>query len=199
MTDENTDPKVTDKTNTEGKGEPTETPLETPAETPAEAPEKKFSQADLDKHITDRLAREKSKREVAEQKIRDDAERKNLAENEKFKELADKNGEIASKLQVQLDEQRLDVTKAKKESMLTKAGYSDEQVTRFTKYLEGETDEELAEALKELKADVPPKKPYTDPSAGNGRKEEPKPKGADEAGKSLYQRLKEKGKVKGKE
>jgi len=191
MTDENTDPKVVDT--------PEETPEDKGGETPAEAPEKKFSQADLDKHITDRLAREKSKREVAEQKIRDDAERKNLVENEKYKELAEKGEEIASKLQAQLDEQRLDVTKAKKESMLTKAGYSDEQVTRFTKYLEGETDEELAEALKELKADVPPKKPYTDPSAGNGRKEEAKPKGADEAGKSLYQRLKEKGKVKGKE
>jgi len=81
--------------------------------------------------------------------------------------------------------------------MLAKAGYNDEQIERYRKYLEGESDEDLSSALEQLKEDIPPKKNYVDPNAGNGGKDKPQPKDPKEEGKSVYQRLKASGKIKG--
>lgn len=127
-----------------------------------------FTQAELDKIIADRLAREQKKRDQAIQKERDEAERKKLEEQEEYKGLAQKYRE-------ELDAIKAEALTTKKDALLAKAGYTDEQAERYRKYLDGETDEELAQALDQLKSDIPPKKSYVDPSAGNGGKDKPKP------------------------
>lgn len=133
------------------------------------------------------------KRQLAElQKERDEAERKKLEENEQYKELAEQ-------LKAELETIKSNALKAKKEALLAKAGYTDEQVTLLVNSLAGETDEELTESIEKLKTVIPPNhKPYADPSVGNGQKQEPKKTDLRDKGKSLYQRLKEKGKIKTK-
>lgn len=175
----NTDP-------TDGGNEPGENPTDGAPDNGAEP--KTFTQEQLDAIIADRLARERKKQEDAAQKLRDEAEQKRLKDNEEYKELADK-------LQAQLDALNEDAQKAKKEALLVKAGYTDEQVDKYLKYVEGATDEELLASLDALKADIPPKVKYADPSAGNGAKQEPKKTDLHDKGVSMYQRLKAKGKI----
>lgn len=157
-----------------------------------------MTQEEFDKVIEDRLARAKKKKDDEIQKERDEAERTRLEENEQYKELADKRQEEVDQLKKEQEEQKADVLNAKKESLLVKAGYSDDQVKRYTKYLDGESNDELATSLEALKSDIPPTPSYADPSAGNGEKQKPGKTGLREEGKTAYQRLKEKGKIKGK-
>jgi hypothetical protein len=51
--------------------------------------EKLFSQAELDAHIKDRLARQKSQFESQQQKTKDEAEQRKLEEEKRFQELAE--------------------------------------------------------------------------------------------------------------
>lgn len=152
---------------------------------------KTFTQDDIDRIVKERLEREKKKREAALESEREEAERKRLEEEQKYKELYEK-------LQGDLEAQRKEALQTKKESLLAKAGYSDEQASTLTKLLEGESDDELNASLESVKALFPPKqeKTYGDPSAGNGSKQPPKKKNLEEKGKSAYQRLVEKGKIK---
>ena len=68
-------------------------------------PEKQFSQADVDTIIADRLRREKEKSEKASQKTKEAAEAQKLAEQEKFKELAEKHGLKITGLEANLETQ----------------------------------------------------------------------------------------------
>jgi hypothetical protein len=66
-------------------------------------PEKQFSQADVDNIIADRLRREKEKSEKASQKAKETAEAEALAEQDKFKELAEKHGLKITGLEADLE------------------------------------------------------------------------------------------------
>lgn len=160
---------------------------------PEPTPEAKFTQADLDRIVKERLDREKRKRDEALEAERKEAERKRLEEEEKYKELYEKQQE-------ELTAQRAQALETRKESMLAKAGYSEEQASTLKKLLEGEKDEDLNASLESVKALFPPKqeKEYGDPSAGNGSKQPPKKKNLEDKGKSAYQRLKDIGKIKGR-
>ena len=149
---------------------------------------KTFTQDQLDAIIADRLVRERKKQEDAAQKLRDEAEQTRLKENGEYKDLADK-------LQAQLEAIKEDALNAKKEALLVKSGYTDEQVEKYLKYVHGATDEELLASLDALKADIPPKQKFADPSAGNGTKQEPKKTDLHDKGTTMYQRLKAKGKI----
>lgn len=159
-------------------------------------PVRTFTQEELDAIIADRLARERKKQEEKEKQLRDEAERKRLEENEEYKELAKKLQEQLEEKERAIAEQKEAVLKAKKETALSKAGYSAEQIKLLTKLVEGESDEEIEASIDTLKSTVPPAtRPYADPGVGNGSKGEPKKKDLRDKGKSMYQRLKEKGKV----
>lgn len=149
---------------------------------------KTFTQEELDQIITERLAREKKKREDAVKEAEAEAERKRLEEEGEYKKLYES-------LQAQFEAEK---QKTKKESLLTKAGYKAEQVELFVNLLEGETDEELEASLERLKAATPPERKYVDPSAGNSRKQPPAKKDSEEVGKSAYERLKSLGKIRRK-
>lgn len=130
------------------------------------------------------------KRKLAEiEKERDEAERKKLEEQNEYKALYEK-------AQAELEKIKMSALDAKKDALLAQAGYTSEQIERYRKYLTGETDEELKESLKVLMTDIPPKKvAYVDPSVGNTEKQQPKPKDSTDIGRSLFKRLKEKGKI----
>lgn len=92
-------------------GEPT--PPQTPA-TPPESPanrgqaadkeERRFTQADLDRLIDERLKREREKSAKAAEKAKADAEAKALEEGNQFKELADKRAAKIAELEAQASE-----------------------------------------------------------------------------------------------
>lgn len=150
--------------------------------------EPKFTQAQLDAILSDRLKRERDKREADEKKAREEAERKRLEENNEFKSLADKYRE-------ELEALKEDARKAKKTALLVKAGYNDEQVERYSKFVDGDTDEAMAAAVEQLKQDVPPTPKYVDPSAGNSTKQTPAPKDKEDKGRELFKRLKGEGRI----
>ena len=166
---------------------PTDTNEPTAAE-PENKPETTFTQAEVDEIIAKRLAREKEKAKAAAEAARQEAEQKQLEEQEQYKELYEQK-------QRELEQLKADALTAKKDTMLAKAGYTDEQIEKYRKYLDGDTDETLSASLEELKADIPPKQVYVDPSASNGKRDKPETTDLKEAGKSLYQRLKESGSI----
>jgi|GEM_PF-2928586 len=63
------------------------------------ADEKKFSQAELDAIVQDRLAREKKKQDDAADKARKEAEETALLENQKFQELAEERAKTIAELE----------------------------------------------------------------------------------------------------
>src|SRR5690606_28234989 len=79
-----------------------------------------------------------------------------------------------------------------KGALLTQAGYSAEQTKLLSKLVEGETDEEITESIKLLKATIPVQDEYGDPSAFNGEKAKPATVGADELGVKVFERIKNK-------
>lgn len=171
-----------------------ESTAEEPENTPKEEKKKvEFSpeqQAEVDRIIRDRLAREKKKREEAEEKARLEAERKQLAEQEQYKELAEK-------LQKELDGYKNQALETKKDLLLANAGYSEKQVEKYRKYIVGETDEELEQAVKALVEDIPPKPKYVDPSPGNSLNAKPEPKDQTEEGRGRIRDLISRGKIRG--
>lgn len=64
--------------------------------------EKRFTQADLDRLIDERLSRERTKAERDRKKAEDEAAEKALAENERFRELAEKRQERVVELEGQV-------------------------------------------------------------------------------------------------
>jgi hypothetical protein len=181
-----------------GANDPVDPPADPPAEPkntggdPEPKPEPKFTQDDIDRIVKERLEREKRKRDEALDKQKEEAERKRLEEEQKYKELYEK-------LQGDLETQRKEAVKTKKESLLAQAGYSEEQASTLVKLVEGENDDELKASLESVKALFPPtkEKNYGDPNPGNGGKATPKKRDLEDKGKSVYQRLKAKGKVRG--
>lgn len=129
------------------------------------------------------------KRKLAEiQKERDEAERKKLEEQNEYKALYEKALE-------DLNVFKQMALESKKDALLAQAGYTSEQIERYRKYLVGDTDEEIAASLDVLKKDIPPKTIGVDPNVGNSEKQTPKPKDEADVGRSIFQRLKEKGRI----
>lgn len=109
-------------------------------------------------------------------------ERKQLEEQEKYKELyeqeKERNLEIAA-----------EVLDAKKDALLTQAGYSGEQIGLLRKLVEGDSDEEIKGSIELLKNTFPTENEATDPSAMNGRRDKYKSNDGEGFGKSLYERV----------
>lgn len=180
----------------DGKLNPDGTPLndgKEPVETPnGENGEAKFTQAQINTMIQDRLKRE---REAAEKKLAEEkaeAERKRLEENQEFKSLADQ-------YKAELEQLKEDALKAEKlstkTSLLMKAGYNEEQIERYGKFVDGEDDAAMEAAVEQLKKDVPPTPKYVDPNGGNSQRQSPAPKDKEDKGRTLFQRMKAEGRT----
>src|SRR5690606_19235188 len=102
------------------------------------------------------------------QKAQEEAEKKRLEEQNEYKKLYEK----AVK---ELEEFKRQTLNAKKDALLAKAGYDDEQIRVLRNTLTGETDEELTQSIEQLKAVFPPKPKYVDPSPMNGERDRPEP------------------------
>ena len=155
-------------------------------------PEKTFTQADIDRILTERLARERKKFDDEKAAAQAEAERKEREKNEEYKALYES-------AQAELDRARADAKAAEltavKTRLLVEAGYTAEQLARVSKYVVGEDEDAIKASVAEVIADMPPKASGVDPNPGNGRRQEPKPGDLTDVGTSLYQRLKAEGKL----
>lgn len=151
-----------------------------------------LTQEQLDAIIEGRLERERKKQAEKLAAEKQEAERKRLAENEEFKTLAE---QYKAELEKIKEDARKSEINSKRTTLLMKAGYNEEQIARYGKFVEGETDEEMEASVELLKKDVPPTPKYVDPNAGNGSRQTPAPKDKEEKGRSLFQRLKADGRV----
>ena len=164
---------------------------ETAAQEPKE-PEKTFTQADIDRILTERLARERKKFDDEKAAAQAEAERKEREKNEEYKALYES-------AQAELDRARADAKAAEltavKTRLLVEAGYTAEQLARVSKYVVGEDEDAIKASVAEVIADMPPKASGVDPNPGNGRRQEPKPGDLTDEGRALYERLKQSGKL----
>lgn len=80
-----------------------------------------------------------------------------------------------------------------KRELMRKWCYTDAQIERFLKFIEGETAEEIEKSIAKLAEDFPPAgDSFADPSPFNGVKQKPKPADLGEVGKTLFERIKNK-------
>src|SRR5690625_3872517 len=123
------------------------------------------------------------KEKLAEiERQQEEAKRKALEETEQYKELY----EQALK---QAEQAKQEALSTKRSALLVKAGDDDEQTKLLTKLVEGETEEEISESIKLLKATIPAKDNYGESSAFNGAKEKPKTIDAEEVGRNAVSRV----------
>ncbi|MED3649959.1 hypothetical protein [Heyndrickxia sporothermodurans] len=169
--------------------EPTDPPVEP---NNGGEPEKRFTQADIDRIVKERIDRERKKAEEAIAKEREEAERKKLEEQNEFKSLYEK--ERAEKEAI-IKESEATKLESLKTNLLVNAGYTGEQLERVRKYIIGANEDEIKTSLDELVKDIPPKVGGVDPSVNNPQRQQPQPKDLADEGRSIYERLKAAGKI----
>lgn len=111
-----------------------------------------------------------------------ESERKALEEQNDFKTLYEQ-------AQVQIEANKADALKAKKDAQLIQAGYSAEQVEVLRGTIGGETDEEITKSIEAITNAIPPKKDYIHQTSLGGGDSKPTPKGNNGLGLSLYERV----------
>lgn len=147
--------------------EPTPTPEPEPAPTPAEP---QYTQADIDRIVGERLAREKAKTDKVIAEAQAEAERKKLEEASEFKALYE--AEKLAREQVE-EASRKSALEAKKQALLIGAGYTAEKLTYAMKHITVDDADELEAKIEELILFAPPTPAYVDPAAGGGRRQNP--------------------------
>ena len=126
------------------------------------------------------------KEKLAEiERAQEEAKRKELEEKEEYKTLYEQALQDAK----QAKQEALSI---KKNALLLQAGYGEEQAKILVKLVEGENDESITESVNQLKATIPVKDDYADPSPLNGAKDKPEKVGADEEGAKVFERIKNK-------
>lgn len=128
------------------------------------------------------------KRKLAEiESAQAEAERKKLEEQNEFKSLYEQaQAEIE---RVKAEAQAVAIN-AKKDSLLTKAGYSEEQIAVLRNTVAGNTDEELAQAVASLSAVIAPKQTYIHQTPLGGGNTKPPQNDPVSFGRDLFDRVK---------
>ncbi len=84
---------------------------------------------------------------------------------------------------------KADALNAKKDALLSKAGYTEEQVEVLRSIIFGESDEEIAKAIEDLTGVISPKNNYIDPTPLGGGSGKPKPTDQEELGRNAVTRV----------
>lgn len=143
------------------------------------------------------------KQEQEEQRLNDSNENNPEETSEQAEETEEQNEEILSeiaeyKAKIAEIDAKIEEYAAKKvidikRKAMRKYHYTDEQIERYLKFVDGETAEEIERSIAELAKDIPPKGDnFADPSPMNGVKQKPKPADPGEVGKTLFERIKHK-------
>lgn len=126
------------------------------------ADDRRFSQADLDRIVKERLEREAEKTRKAGEKAQSDAEQKRLAEEGKWKEAFEKQ---QAELETERKARRDSDIKLLQQSVATKTGLPAALADR----LKGETEDEMVADAKSIMAALPkPTAPNINAVGGDG-------------------------------
>ncbi|HDR6289508.1 TPA: hypothetical protein QCU33_005658 [Bacillus cereus] len=165
-----------------------EPPVPNDPPAPNDPPKPTHTDEDVQRMIAEALAKAQAEADAKAEKERQEAERKNLEEQEKYKELY-------QNLEKQVADEKVKTLVAKKETLLVGAGYAPEQVVLVKDLLKGDSEDELKASLESVKQVILPLNTGVDPNPGNHQRGTPNPIDPSERGKSAFQRLKEKGKI----
>lgn len=141
------------------------------------------------KHIPyDRFKAKVDEANALKEKLAEFEEAKAEAERIKLEEQNEYKTLYEQALQ-QAEQAKAEALGTKKSALISAAGYGEEQTKLLTKLVEGETDEEIAESIKQLQATIPAQDNYGDPSAFNGAKAKPKAVDGEEVGRNAVSRV----------
>lgn len=143
----------------------------------------KFTQAEVDKIVGERLAR-------AKKKAQEEADEKAALEAGEYKELYEKAIADAAAKDAEHEADKLNRLKT---DLIVAAGYGSEQAALIKKLVDGEDADAIQKSIEEVAKAFPVKddgNDFVDPSLGNGHRSKPTPQKDSEYGKSLYDRIK---------
>lgn len=163
----------------EKPAEPTPTEPQPPNE-----PEVKYTQADIDRIVGERLAREKAKAEKAIADAKAEAERKQLEEQNEFKALYEAEKAAREQAERERQAERLQATK---QSLLLNAGYTADKLPDLLDFVIGDDEEAVKASVEKLVKVAPPKAAPVDPAvSGGGGRQQPEQKTAVDYGRELF-------------
>ncbi|MCG7345317.1 DUF4355 domain-containing protein [Sporosarcina sp. ACRSL] len=156
-------------------------------EPPAEPPAPTYTQADIDRIVGERLAREKAKADKAVEEAKAEAERKRLEEESEFKTLYEQSQARIAEIEAQAKAAEL---AAKKQSLLLEAGYSADKLADVLPFIMGADEDEVKASVERFKAVAPPTPAYVDPATGGGGRQQPEQKDPKDLGRELFKNRK---------
>lgn len=145
-----------------------------------------MTQAEFDRKIGERLAREKAKTDKAIEDAQADAERKRLEEESEFKTLYEQSQAQIAEIELQAKATEL---AAKKQALLIAAGYEADKLADLIPFITGDDEDAIVASVERFKAVAPPKPAYVDPAAGGSGRQQPGQKDGTELGRELYERV----------
>lgn len=151
--------------------------------------EPKFTQADLERIVGERLAREKAKTQKQIDDAKAEAERIKLEEANEYKALYEAEKARVAEIEAQAHAERLS---AKKQSLLLEAGYPADKLADLLDFVTGDDEEAVKASVEKLTRVAPPKAPPIDPAVSGGNRQAPKQDDGTELGKAMYERIKNK-------
>lgn len=156
------------------------------AETP-EAGTPTYTQADIDRIVGERLAREKQKAEKAVEQAKAEAERKKLEEAQEYKALYEAEKAAREKERQEAHQKQMD---ALKRQLLSESGFKGEEVADAMAFIGGDDEEAVKDAVERFKRLAGPR--FVDPAAtGTGTRRQPESKSADDVAADMYARIKD--------
>lgn len=155
-----------------------------------ESEQPKFTQADLDRLVGERLAREKAKTEKAVAEAKADAERKQLEEQNDFKALYEQSQARVAEIEAQAKATELN---AKKNALLLDAGYSTDKLPDLLEFITGEDEEAVKASVEKLVRVAPPKAAPIDPAVSGGNRQQATQETLKDKGRKRFDELRSKG------
>lgn len=146
-----------------------------------------YTQADIDRIVGERLAREKAKSEQAVADAKAEAERKRLEEEAEFKTLYEQSQARIAEIEARAKAGEL---AAKKQSLLLEAGYPADKLADVLGFITGDDEDAIVASVERFKSVAPPVPAYVDPATGAGGRQQPEQKDGTEVSKSMYDRIK---------
>lgn len=155
-------------------------------QTDENAEQPKFTQAELERIVGERLAREKAKAEKAVADAKAEAERKKLEESNEYKALYEQSQARIAEIEAQAKAAELH---AKKQSLVLAEGYSADNLTDILEFINGNDEEEIKASIERFKKVSPPKPLPVDPSVSGGSRQTPTQKDGSDYGRELFKKV----------
>lgn len=150
--------------------------------------EKQFTQEDMNELAAKVRRQEKEKREKLAEEERERLRKEELEQNNEYKTLLEEAQQTIA--QYEQKEKALEREKSINEKLVSK-GLTAEQIQRYSKYIHGESDEEIDASIESVYEDfvVIQENLNGDPSAGFGVSRKPEPTSDEDYGRELFKSI----------